>query len=337
MEFNTLEQRMAKSYLDMFPKFIPDKNVKICIDEQEKFYSLIKNLYDLAFNEPLLFVSSLHEDDVYPSRYKKSYGKPDLINNMRKFVKAMDLLLQNMYLLGQELDVKIDKRQKEILSRLNINNYNKLPKEWTWMAKRENSNIVEFKHCLFDRNYPYTSDIYANLLGEASFRKLENWMISQGYKKYDIYNLIASDCKLSLTYANLLWDKTAPRGGHEYKIKHTGISVQYDFYTQYPVILGLCIPNGLKHFLDNFQSMERKLKDFVVSQTKKCNGCRYCVQTDKTKSRPFVYITINHKKKDYNLCPYFPGYSYSWTKINDEIVEKIINMLKFMDEHIDKK
>jgi hypothetical protein len=67
MEFNSLEQRMAKYYLDMFPKFVPDKNVKISIDEQEIFYSIIKNLYDLAFNEPLLFVPSLHEDDVYPS------------------------------------------------------------------------------------------------------------------------------------------------------------------------------------------------------------------------------------------------------------------------------
>jgi hypothetical protein len=338
MEFNSLEQRMAKSYLDMFPKFVPDKNEKISSDEQEKFYSIIKNLYDLAFNEPLLFVPSLHEDDVYPSRYKKSYGKPDLINNMRKFIKTIDLLLQNMYLLGQgSTEVKIDKRQKEILSKLGINNYNKLPKAWTWMAKRKESNIIDFKHCLFDKNYPYTSDIYAGLLGEAAFRKLENWMISQGYRRYDIYNLIASDCKLSLTYANPLWDKTPPRGGHEYKIRHTGISAQYDYFTQEPAIFGLCIPNGLKIFLNNFQTMETKTKNFVFSRTKKCDNCRYCVQTDKTNSRPLAYISINYENKNYNLCPIFPGYSFSWTNINNELVEQIIGMLKFMDKYIEEK
>ena len=44
MIFTSLEQRMAQTYLDVFPKFIPDKNAKISIVEQEKFYLLIKNL-----------------------------------------------------------------------------------------------------------------------------------------------------------------------------------------------------------------------------------------------------------------------------------------------------
>jgi hypothetical protein len=336
MKFTNLEQRMVQTYIDMFPKFIPDKNAKIGIVEQEKFYSLMKDLYQLAFNEPLLFVSFLHEDDVYPYRYKKSYGKPDLINNMRKFIKTMDLLLQNMYLIGKGSNINIDKRQQEILSRLGINNYNKLPLAWTWMANRPESNIIEFIYCHFDKNYPYTSDIYADLLGEAAFRKLENWMISQGYRRYDIYNLIGSDCKLSLTYANPLWDKTPPRGGHEYKIRHTGISAQYDFFTQQPAIFGLCIPKGLKLFLDNFQSMETKTKNFVISQTKKRDKCRYCVQTDKTNTRPLAFVKVNIDQKDYNLCTYFPGYAYSWTYINNELVEQLIDMLVLMDKYIPK-
>jgi hypothetical protein len=113
--------------------------------------------------------------------------------------------------------------------------------------------------------------------------------------------------------------------------------MQYDFYTQYPVIFGLCIPNGLKHFLENFQFMESKLKNFVISRTKKCDSCRYCVQTDKTNSRPFAYISINHENKNHNLCPIFPGYYYSWTSINNELVEQLIDMLKFMDKYIVKK
>jgi uncharacterized protein YcgL (UPF0745 family) len=44
----------------------------------------MKNLYQLGFDEPLLFVSSLNEDDVFPNRLKKSYGKPQLAANMKK-------------------------------------------------------------------------------------------------------------------------------------------------------------------------------------------------------------------------------------------------------------
>jgi len=232
MTITSLEQRMAHTYMDMFPKFIPDKSAKIDIAEQEEFYSLIKNLYQLAFNAPLLFVSSLHEDDAYPNRFKKSYGKPELINNMRKFTKAIDSLLQSMYLVGQDSNVKISKKQQEILSKLDIN------------------------------------------------------------------NTTASDCKLSLTYANILWSKETPKGGFEYKIRHTGISAQYDFYTQDPACFGLCIPNGLKTYLDVFDTMSAKNKNFVVNRTKKCDGCRYCVQTDKTGTRPLAFVQVNYEQKN---------------------------------------
>jgi NAD-dependent dihydropyrimidine dehydrogenase PreA subunit len=334
MTFASLEQRMAQTYRDMFPKFVPDKNAGIDVCEQEKFYFLMKNLYQLAFDEPLLFVPSLHEDDAYPGRYKKSYEKPKLINDMRKFLKAMDSLLQRMYLIGQDLNVKFDKRQQEILSRIGINNYGKLPIAWTWMATRPESNNVEFMYCLFDREYPYGSDIYASLLGESSFRKLEDWMIKQGYKRFDIFNKISSDNKLTLTYANPLWSKEPPNRGFEYKIRHTGISAQYDFYVQQPAVFGLCIPNGLKNYLTAFDSMSAKNRNFVVNHTKKCNGCRYCVQTDKTGSRPLAYIQVNYEQEKYNLCPYFPGYFFSWPSINDDLVDRLIEMLSFMDKFI---
>ncbi|GHU75039.1 hypothetical protein FACS189461_0490 [Spirochaetia bacterium] len=93
MKFTNLEQRMAKAYIDMFPGFVPDEIAPASIHDQEQFYLLMKNLYRLAFDEPLLFVSSLHEDDAYPSRYKKPYGKPKLILDMKKFLIQKRLLL----------------------------------------------------------------------------------------------------------------------------------------------------------------------------------------------------------------------------------------------------
>jgi hypothetical protein len=131
-----------------------------------------------------------------------------------------------------------------------------------------------------------------------------------------------------------LWSNDPPNGGFEYKIRHTGISARYEPLVQKPSVFGLCIPNGLKTYLDVFDSMDKQVQNFIVSHTKKCDNCRYCVQTDKTKSRPLAYIKIDYEQKEYNLCPYFPGYSYCWTNINDDLADQLIKILTFMDKFI---
>lgn len=140
---------------------------------------------------------------------------------------------------------------------------------------------------------------------------------------------------MTLAYANPAWGSEPPRGGNEYKIKHTGKSAQYDAYVGNPTALGLCIPYGMKNFLENFDSMNQKVKDFVIERTKKCDGCRYCVQTDKTGTRPLACMPINYKQTEYKLCAYFPGYNYAWTSIDDKLVDNLIEMLAFMDTFAD--
>jgi len=105
---------------------------------------------------------------------------------------------------------------------------------------------------------------------------------------------------------------------------------------QNPPILGLCIPNGLKPYLLDFDSANKIIQEFIVSRTKKCDGCRYCVQTDKTKTRQLAYIKVKYDQKKYNLCPYFPGYSYCWSSIDEGLAEQLIKMLSFMDKFAPK-
>ncbi len=328
-----LEQRMAQSYLDLFPQFIPDEEAEVSVSEQEEFYVLMKDLYELAYNEPQLFVPTLHDDDAYPNHFNKvSYGKPELLTIQKKYLKAVDSLLQNMFLLGQGETVKLNKRQKVILEHLGIKDVNELPSAWKWMATRPEADMESFSHCFFKKDYPYTSDIYASLLGAEEFYKLEKWMIERGYEPHVIKDSPATDCKIILTYANPVWSKEKPKGSFEYKIKHTGICVRYDPYFQEPCIMGICIPNGLKTYLEHFDDMEDALKNFVVTYTKKCDGCKYCVQTDKTGQRPLASIHVEHKEEKVLLCPYFPGFTYCWTRLDANLVDSIIEMLDFMDQ-----
>ena len=334
MSYSSLEQRLAQGYKDMFPAFVPDENAQVSASEQEKFYALINGLFQLAFDEPLLFVSSLHEDDAFPNRYKKSYGKPKLILDMKKFTISIDELLQAMFLIGRGVEVRLSKKQTAVLSRLGIDSIDTLLPAWKWMSTKDGANIPTFSHCLFDDKYPYTSDIYARLLGESAFKKLEHRMLSEGYRRFDIYDTTASDCNLTLSIVNPKWSMEPPRGGFEYKIKHTGISAQFDYYVMTPPIFGLCIPNGMKPYLEAFDSMDETLRAFVVNQTKKCDMCKYCVQTDKTGSRPLAHTAITYENKDYLLCNYYPGYNYCWNSIDDDLADILIRMLSFMDRFI---
>jgi len=331
--FTSVEQRIAYTYLDKFPSFIPDEN-GIPLPEQEEFYGLVKSIYQLAFDEPELFVPALHEDDAFPNRFNKStYGKPELQNYMRKFTKEMDKLLQAMFLMGADAaGVKLAKRQEGILATLGITQSGPLPPGWRWMSTRPGASLTAFSYCLFKSGYPYISDAYARLLGdEKAYRRLEGWMLDRGYRRYDGLDVLASDDKLSITYANPAWSDEPPRGGFEYKIRHTGISARYDAFIREPAVFGLCIPNGLKPYLERFEDMDRAVQAFVVERTKTCDGCGYCVQTDKTGKRPLAKISITYEGKTYPLCPYFPGCSYCWTSVDDALVDNLIGMLSFMD------
>ncbi len=329
--YDSLEERMAQYYLDLFPTFVPDRQAPVSEDQQRVFYDGMLALYQLAAKEPLLFVPALHEDDAFPDRFCKTpYGKPELLANQKKFLKTVDAIVQNLFLLGQGQTVRWNQRQKAILTRVGFSE-TALPEAGCWLATRPGADIVAFSHCLFDAAHLYLPDLYAPLVGESGFRKLTGWLQAQGYRPYHIKHATATDCNMILAYANPLWSEKAPNGSFEYKVQHTGICVRYDPWVRQPCVLGLCIPQGLKPYLERFADMSPSLRAFVTAHTKRCDGCGYCVQTDKTGQRPRACIPVQTQQGSLLLCPYFPGCFFNWTSLDQALVENIIEMLTFMD------
>ncbi len=325
---------MAQTCLDTFPPFHPQET-SCSLREQQIFYDLMHNLYRLACDEPCLFVNELHMDDVYTVRFNKSSeGKPDLMKNMRLFIKAVDDLLSIMFQMGANKETaKVSKRNREILARLGIREPGPLPPAWVWMCTREKADTLSFSKCLFDPNYAYTRDIFPRLLGDRiAFQNLENWMNERGYELFEYL-----DGGISMDYANPAWDKDPPRGGFQFKVRHTGIAVNYDRWVKDPAVLGLCIPNGMKDYLAAFLDMTEQLQSFVTGQSKQCDACDYCIQTDKTGRRPRAFVPVTYKAKKYNICPLFPGYSYCWTALDVDVVDNIIEMLSFMDGFLERR
>ena len=98
MTFTSLQQRIADGYLTLFPEFVPDKKSSVSEQKQKEFYDFMKSFYQLAYDEPLLFVPKVHDDDFIPKGCSiTSCGKPSLSKNMNKFMNAVNDLLIKMY------------------------------------------------------------------------------------------------------------------------------------------------------------------------------------------------------------------------------------------------
>jgi len=333
MKYSCVEQRLAQTYISLFPDFIPDDNTSISESEQKVFYDLMKTLYKLIYDDPLLLVTKINDDDFFVNRFNKTLdNKPALKVSVLKFRTTMNELLKNMFHAGQGLEVKFKKKQLYLLSLAGVEDISDLPVAWKWMATRKDANLSAFTYCLFKQNHVYSPAVYKTVFNVEAFEKLDKWMNKNGYKQYDIYDTTASECKLSLSYINPAWSTDPPNGGYLYKVKHTGIAVELDFSIEPPAVLGLCIPKNLmKPLTESFDSMNDSLKEFFIKQAIKCWDCRYCVQTDKTGKRPLAYVDVTHKQTDYKICTYFPGYSFNWSNLDIAISEHIIELLDYMD------
>jgi hypothetical protein len=110
---------------------------------------------------------------------------------------------------------------------------------------------------------------------------------------------------------------------------HYGISAEYTAYAVIPQFLVLRIIE-MKNILLKFERMSPELKKFTIQHTKKCDDCRYCTQTDKSGKRKQIYITVSYEG-EYKLCPLYPGFTFSFTKLDDLLVTNLIAFLDFME------
>lgn len=353
-KFSCLEQRMVNTYLDTFPGFVPSESGP-GIRAQEQFYQFMHGLYQRLSVDPALLFSILHEDDAYSQRFNKGAdNKPKLKDQMRKAIKEVDAVLVTLFHVARsgqvdsntlvvDASVKVIKKHWLLFEQLGLhqtseqgrfvlrhNNYDELFQAMTWMATRPNASLLSFSRCLFLEGYPYASDIYAGLSGNADgFRRLERYLIESGYTRMDNW-----DGTITLDYFKTHGDEKPTKGGFQYGIHHTGISANYDLLMDQPQIFGLCIPR-MREILAAFDGMPPRVQDFVVARTKKCDACRYCVQTDKTGQRPLATQLVNYQGKEVSLCPYFPGYNYCEPELSDDHVDDMIAMLGAMDRLFD--
>jgi hypothetical protein len=354
-QFANMEQRIINMYIDLFPSYKPDKNCNVNEEDQKGFYNFIQSLLKKLYENPLLLFSKINSDDYFTIRFnKRSENKQTSYNTMRKIVKSIEDFLTFLFDIGKNVnlennefvinnDYKIPKRYINILGNCGISYFQNNNKHyfsqnknngifycWKWFSTKQDVTLPHFIGCMFDSNYSYTSEIYSKLSGnEEAFIKLESFLHENNYYRIDNRNK-----KITLDYIknydpkdNIIKEAWAER-------THGGISVEYDCLMINPVLFSLRIPY-YKILLQHFEQMNNQEINFIVNSGKKCDNCRYCVQTDKSGKKELAYIKVNNDE-EYKICPYFPGFYYCWEHLDQNIVDNIIGLLKFANKILTK-
>lgn len=349
--FKNLEQRVVGSYIDTFPAFVPEKCSEVTEAGQKQFYDFIRNIYLKIFDNPLLLYTKLNEEDFYTYRFNKAFDKkPKLYEQMQSDTKKIEEFLSVLFEMGisghigddkliVDQSIKVNNRYISLLEQggltytkengqsvFSYDNGTAMFRVWKWMTERPGASKLSFSRCLFNAEHSYASDIFARLLGnEKAFYTLEKYLTDHGYIRID-----NRDNQIALDYVKNYDKKDMPVKDSWAERTHGGISLKYYYYVAKPACISLRLPR-LKELLNNFDSMEAELKEFVVKKNKKCDGCRYCVQTDKTGKRDLIFITVSFDK-EYNLCPLFPGFNYCWDHMDDTLASNMMQCLSFIDD-----
>lgn len=349
-EYANLEQRMVKYYSDLLAPYHPAKEIpEAC---QYEYYEFVKGLYYKLFTRPEEFFTKLNADDAFPNRFNCSeYGKPELKPNMKKDRNKIEELFQLLLTIGSTGDeteegllIKspLSKKQKAMLAYMDLDitdgilkhkAYPNLHQAIKYLAGKENPlwlmpkmampilalPFLAFQFCWFDSSYPYLEKTHEKFYDREQYQRLTGWLKEKGYR-----SSVRFDTTLTLDYTKSIGNKEKPVGyalfGDKY---HYGFTFEF---RPDPRIMQHCELRIIQYagMLKRFDDLSDKTKQLIRLRTKICDGCRYCIQTDKTGKRPIAAIKLSDGTA---RCPYYPGFSFTYEMLTKQDVDDIMAFL----------
>jgi hypothetical protein len=361
--FDNLAQRSIYYFLATIPAFKGINSTEASESEQKNAYDFIMGIYERLYAEPGLLGLKLEADDSFDD-WEQQNIKPTLTPKIRGTIKKIDEFIYTIYkivsighgeedtLIVSNNDLPLKPSVLKLLSKFGVQTrltetsyiftfpsdtikglklLAKVSAENTRMTKGSEPKFhLLFSRGVFDVQASYTREVFGNMFEDrTAFDKLLDFLEEAGYTRID-----------NKEYGNgISLDYIKNYGNPEEELKWAwaertrgGIELLYEEVRRKQPLLSLRVPY-FGELLKNANKMNDKVKNFVTTTSKKCDGCRYCVQTDKTGKRPFVFVKVD----EYNICPLFCGFQYRWRTINEETVDNIIEMLKFVDESFAEK
>lgn len=177
-----------------------------------------------------------------------------------------------------------------------------------------------FSRCVFEPSANWTAVAFDKALGaDGQLVKLCEELEKRDYKRIDCKD----GKRISLDYVKQFGEKETPVKMSWADKTHYGIELTYEDLRLEPYFIWLRMADFKNVLTKCSDSLPDNVVDFIVNNTKNCDGCRYCVQTDKTGTRPLAAISVGNKKK----CPYYPAFSMNWRFLSTELAESMLAVL----------
>lgn len=185
----------------------------------------------------------------------------------------------------------------------------------------QKDDLFLFSRAVFDETKDYLVDGFDKMINANGELKL----FCELLEKNDFYRQVRIDGKdLSLNYLKNYEKKDEPLKKSFGEKSRLGIEISYEDIHLNCCVVSLRLP-FFKDVLLNIDALSSEVKTFVENHTKTCDGCRYCVQTDKSGTKPLAAISVGGVKK----CPYYPSFSFRFTEFSKDLANEI---WKFFEE-----
>ena len=324
--YETNYQRGVAAFLGSFATYNEGTQV------QKKAYEYVKNMYQVFGNQA--------EDlgykvvgDVSFDHWEKQKGREKDVKAIRDVIKKVDAWMEEMFLFVEkdfddQTDPKFPSRKlKKLLAlcgeideetKQGLKDLAKVSREAA--EKDEKRPWIYFSRGTFSTDGDWLIKAYDQVMNaggqlERLCRELEN----RGYRR-----VIFRDGKIAtLDYYKNFGKKDEPLKAAWGERDHLGIEVCYEELKLEPCGVAIRMPTYRK-IMEKMDSFPDEIRHFLMAHTKTCNGCKYCIQTKKTKEN-LAYFDIDGEKK----CPFYPGFSMKWYSLTEELVD---NILKAMDQ-----
>jgi len=366
--FDSLAQRGTHYFLATMPTFHPIVSQSATAKEQEAAYNFIKDIYEKLYADPSLLGLKTPLDDCYPEWWTPKKEKPGLPENIRSPIKSINLLMEALYhivyfgkqkgdtfaLAKEAYEIKPAMLKKIPNFDIDAANVGEsyaftfpkgvaqglklLGQISTGNAERANPAIHSrpmaaftlFAHGVFDPQAPYTAEVFRRIVqNDAAFDKVIDYFARPGFTRLDHkeYRTGIKGDAFSLDYVKQ-YGKPEGVVGAAWKTRNfSGIEFTYNELTQSSMTIGLHIP-FFSEVMAKSDQMSDSLRDFVANFNK-CSGCRYCVQLDKTKTKPIRVVKVGNS----NLCTVFVfGFTFNNLGDNMWFADGIIELMEFVDK-----
>lgn len=312
--FENLSQRYLYSVLATFPSFVFNKQCGVDEVSQRHSYEYMYNAIQSIYHNPALI-----DMPEYPDRYDGQGDRDEFLREYHsvesKFVWFAELLAmigktgtleKDVLFIPQSLKMKKSigilesigltvKEARDNQYAVHCEEYPRMFSAWKKLAAREG--IGQTKYCrdficnLYDDDHAQTAlMLFEPLLedGEAlalidTYCAEHGFSLSNGKGRY----MIAE------------WLKKHPRQ------KRSRVQINFFWGKQNQIYINVLLPE-IQEILTRFDTYDDSLRKTLVDITMKCNGCQFCLQTDKTKEKDIANQKIVYDGTSYSICTLFP-------------------------------